>query len=389
MARFQIDKAGVRNKLEPRREPYWGAPVERGLYVGFRKGESNPGQWIVRARTEDGQRYQSLGTVSPSNDYDAAVRAARAWRKQLDAGVDTSEVETVADACAEYLEMLKQDKREQAAVTSGQIIKRTIDADPLGAIKLSKLREKHIREWMGRLEAGTFTPTAIARARPIRPMSQATIRRVMVVLKAALNAAVKRRYVAAERAIEWQSVSIPKSTEKRRELYLTREQRRAFLEAMRPPLRDVATCVALTGCRPGDPTVCLRKDYDARTGVVRFTTKNHDRKVPLSPDAKALFDRLAKAKLPSAHLFVREDGEPWTSRDWHEQVKAAARAADLPRETVLYTLRHCWITDAIVAGMDLLTVARLVGTSVAMIEANYGHLVEGAARAKLAAINFI
>jgi hypothetical protein len=39
--------------------------------------------------------------------------------------------------------------------------------------------------------------------------------------------------------------------------------------------------------------------------------------------------------------------------------------------------------------MDLLTVARLVGTSVAMIEKNYGHLVDAAARDKLAQVKFI
>src|SRR5690606_20058068 len=103
----------------------------------------------------------------------------------------------------------------------------------------------------------------------------------------------------------------------------------------------------------------LRKDYDARTGSVTFRTKDHPRTIPLSPSAKALFDRLAKSKLPRAHLFTTDDGKPWQSKDWSGKVKEAVTKAKLPQETVLYTLRHSWITDAIIGGMDLLTVAKL------------------------------
>ena len=39
-----------------------------------------------------------------------------------------------------------------------------------------------------------------------------------------------------------------------------------------------------------------------------------------------------------------------------------------------YTLRHSAITDLVTGGLDLLTVAQLAGTSVAMIERHYGHL---------------
>src|SRR5690348_5649935 len=61
MARKNIDRSTTRDKLEPRREPYWGAPIERGLFIGFRKLDAG-GTWIARWRDEDGrQRYQSLG----------------------------------------------------------------------------------------------------------------------------------------------------------------------------------------------------------------------------------------------------------------------------------------------------------------------------------------
>jgi site-specific recombinase XerD len=48
--------------------------------------------------------------------------------------------------------------------------------------------------------------------------------------------------------------------------------------------------------------------------------------------------------------------------------------AELPANVTAYTLRHSVITDLIVSGLDVLTVARLSGTSVLMIEKHYGHL---------------
>lgn len=116
-------------------------------------------------------------------------------------------------------------------------------------------------------------------------------------------------------------------------------------------------------------------------GSVTFRTKTGSRTIPVSPAAKALFERLAKGKLPAAWLFTN-GGEPWMPQDWAPMVKAAAAKAELSPEIVAYTLRHCWITDAILGGMDLLTVAKLTGTSLEMISKTYGHLVHDAARDK-------
>ena len=55
-------------------------------------------------------------------------------------------------------------------------------------------------------------------------------------------------------------------------------------------------------------------------------------------------------------------------------MKAAAEAAKLPAGTTAYTLRHSVISDLVHDGLDLLTVAQISGTSVAMIERHYGHL---------------
>ena len=53
---------------------------------------------------------------------------------------------------------------------------------------------------------------------------------------------------------------------------------------------------------------------------------------------------------------------------------------------VLYTLRHSAISEMIAGGMNAFTVATLTGTSVAMIQAHYGHLFADQVKAALNAL---
>jgi site-specific recombinase XerD len=86
----------------------------------------------------------------------------------------------------------------------------------------------------------------------------------------------------------------------------------------------------------------------------------------------------------NAPLFIRENGLAWDKDSWKKPLKAAAAAALLPSNTIAYALRHSAITDLVHGGLDLLTVAQISGTSVAMIERHYGHLRSEVASVALA-----
>lgn len=324
------------------------------------------------------------------------IDAARTRARQLLAtvaenGAPPTEIkDTVADACRDYVDALLKAGRASTAADAERRFERTVYADRIGKLRLSKFTQDDVEDWRDRVERGDLAELPTKKGRPpaAKALSKASVNRMRTVLVAALNRAVSRRKVSPDRVIEWANVKPFDKVGSRRDLYLDRAQRRALLAAADEDLRAMMECIALTGCRPGDPAAVLRRDYDARHATITYRTKGHTRTVPLSPAAKSLFDRLAKSKLPTAHLFTN-GGAPWQPHDWRAPVKEAAAAADLPNDVVLYTLRHCWITDAIVGGMDLLTVAKLSGTSLAMIEKHYGHLVQGAARDKLAEVNFL
>ena len=76
---------------------------------------------------------------------------------------------------------------------------------------------------------------------------------------------------------------------------------------------------------------------------------------------------------------MRANGKPWNKETWKHPIAAAVVAAKLPSEATAYTLRHSTITDLVTAGLPLLTIAQISGTSAEMIERQYGHLASDAA----------
>lgn len=378
MPRISIDKATARNQLKPRREPYWGPPLAHGLFLGFRRAEFG-GTWIARLHDEDKRhRYHSIGVLAPDLDYEAARRAALAWKRHLDAGVKAVDVETVSDACREYAQDREKQKGEASAHDATLRFNRTVYENPIGRLPLAKVTQKRIEEWRDALATGD---------KDRKGLSPASLNRTLTALKAALNYAVARRYVSAERAIEWGLVK-PFKVDNRRDLFLDLAQRRALLQHATGGVRDLIEAVMLTGSRAGELTGAKRAQFDARTASMTFIGKTGKRSVPLSPPAVALFKRLAQNRLPAANLFTRDDGKPWAPSDWDKLVRDAATAAKLPPGVCLYTLRHSFITEAITGGLSPLDVARLVGTSLVMIDKHYGHLAQTATRERLAGMNF-
>lgn len=373
---IEIHKVGVRNALDPQREPYWGAPIRAGRYLGVRKLIDGTCRWIARARDDEGkQHYRALGQATRQFDYNAAKNAAEAWFKDFDVGVNTDPRTTVAHACKEYVKELRAEGRESTAADTEIRFKATIYEHTIAKAPLAKLRTKTIRDWRDGLNGG-----------------KATQNRNLTALKAALNRAVQNRRVNAAMAQEWRAVKPHRNADGRRELFLDLTQRRALLAACTGTLRDLVEAAMLTGARPGELVRLKRSDFEARTATLKITGKTGTRVVPLSDAALKFFRSAARGKLPTAPLLPRDDGQHWNrngKRGWTKMFSEAVSAAELPAGTVLYTLRHSWITEALRSGMSTLDVARLTGTSLQMIEKHYGHLVADSARERLAGVTML
>ncbi len=352
-----IHSSDIRGKLTPRREPYWGPPIGRGRYVGVRKSKSDVCTWIARLRKEDGKQiHHALGQATKEFDYYDAKKKAEAWFKNRDAGISDS-APTVAEACREYVEHLKAEGRDGTSKDADMRFRKNVYKHVIGKIRLDRLRTKILTDWRNSLSG-----------------SKSTQNRYWTTLRAALNLAVNHERVDPAVGQKWRNVKSHKNADGRRDIYLDLKQRRALLDACEGEVRDFVEAAALTGARPGEIANALRSQFDARTKTMTFIGKTGTRSVQLSSAAVELFRRLAKDKMPKAHLFTREEGLPWAHRKWAYPLKIAAAKANLPEDVVMYSLRHSWISEALKMGMPTLEVARLTGTSLEMIERHYGHL---------------
>lgn len=363
----------VRKSLKARREPYWGPPIRRGSFLGVRKLDDGTCTWIARWRDDENrQRYRAIGQVSDSLNFRQAQREAETWFDDAEHGAGEVLDETVKDACRAYVDELETDGRDNMAHDAETRFRKYVYDHQIARTKLKKLRTEKLKAWRNTING-----------------SKANANRNWTPLRAALNLAVQRGRVNATVAAQWKAVKAYKDADGRREIYLDLKQRRALLSECSGSFRDLVEAAALTGARPGELASATRSQFEARTATLALSGKTGPRKVPLSPAAAALFKRVAKGKLPDAPLLSREDGSHWYRGDWSRKVRVAAEAAKLPPGVVLYTLRHCWITEALRGGMATLDVCRLVGTSLNMIEKNYGHLVVDSARERLAKVKLL
>jgi integrase len=88
---------------------------------------------------------------------------------------------------------------------------------------------------------------------------------------------------------------------------------------------------------------------------------------------------------PSRHRSNYISLDHWRRHDWNPALRAAGLEHRSP-----YALRHTYASFAIAAGVSTFELARFMGTSVAVIDRTYGHLLPDARdRAKLALDAFV
>lgn len=369
-----------RDALRVRREPHW-LPLSRGCHLGFRKMSiAGDGVWVAKYRDPDsGKRFGvSLGHYGelPANErFDAARTAATEWFSHMGLG-GSGKATTVAAACAAYVDHLRAAGREATASDAEARFKRWVNDDALGKIELQKLTHPRVTDWRRRL-AKTKTIPQDKENGERKDRSEASLNRDMATLRAALNHALRERHVTTDAA--WKVALQPVvGADSRRQVYLEPQQRRALLNAAPADLQLFVRGLSSLPLRPGALAKLTVSDFDSRINVVRIKKdkSGRSRHIQLPKNIAEFFEKLVEEKKPEDPLFSRGDGGAWNKDSWKKPFKQAVIAAKLPADASAYSLRHSTITDLIVRHkLDLMTVAILSDTSIAMIERHYGHLV--------------
>lgn len=158
---------------------------------------------------------------------------------------------------------------------------------------------------------------------------------------------------------------------------LTSDEEKLYLLAASQPLQDIATLMLETGMRPEEVCRIRRENVHLDDGYLfnpYGKTKAAKRKVPLTERAADVISkRLAKVKGECVFPGRGTGDEPIVKVN-------NAHTGTLKRSKVrafrLYDLRHTWATRAAMAGIDLVTLAAMLGHSRVQMVMRYAHPTE-------------
>jgi integrase len=166
----------------------------------------------------------------------------------------------------------------------------------------------------------------------------------------------------------------------------------AIAVEMSPVYRPLPLFAAATGLRPQEWAALEHRDIDRRAEVPMLTvqrtissgevlalakTERSHRQVPLSDRAIEALDALPR-RLDVPFVFPAKRGgvlnlDHFRQREWAPAIEAAG----IKRPARMYDTRSTFASNALDAGVSVFQLARVMGTSIAMIERCYGTLLDG------------
>jgi integrase len=324
------------------------------------------GRWGLRYYDDGGKRRR----VSPFPSKSAALKHFRdVVEPQLHGEPAPLPDLTLAEFADVYLV-------RHAAVVRGRTIKILRDRlkyanHNFGEIKLSELERMsgELAGWRATLPAGSRFG-------------------IMAALRQTLGAAVDWGYIDQNPAKKAGKNPQPPPRPIRPYTFAELDGIACELSAEYEPLPDFA---AATGLRPEEWMALERRHVDRRAGVVNVhqtvsdgeivelgkTTRSR-RQVPLSRRAVAALDRLPLRFDPPLLFAAPEGGlvnlDNFRRREWDPAIEAA----NIAKPARIYDLRSTFASNALAAGVTVFELAKIMGTSVRMIERHYGALLDGA-----------
>jgi integrase len=165
----------------------------------------------------------------------------------------------------------------------------------------------------------------------------------------------------------------------------------AIAAELHPAYRPLPVFAAGTGLRPEEWQALERRDIDRAARVLNVVrtvsggtlvelgkTSGARRQVPLSQRALAALEAIPP-RLDTPLIFPAPHGGVLNLNNWRRRVWAPAiEAAGITTPARIYDLRSTFASDALAAGVPVFTLAKVMGTSVRMIEKSYGVLLDGA-----------
>jgi integrase len=147
--------------------------------------------------------------------------------------------------------------------------------------------------------------------------------------------------------------------------------------------RQLLIFLRYTGARPGEASSLEWEDINLEKAVIvlhrhktsRTQRVKKPRVIPLHPVVLKLLIHIRRRGEPGPLVFLNHRQTAWNRSNLSLRVRRARAAAGVPGEAKLYGLRHGFGTRSILNGVDLKTLAELMGHTTTRMTEHYVHLV--------------
>jgi hypothetical protein len=374
MPKINIQTPTARARLAPQGKPY-KVRLLPGVWLGYRAAQSGTGSWIVIAsngrsgywtkafaHADDKQKADGEAVLS----YEQAANKTRALARG-DANAAADRPATISEALDAYEADLKGRGRNAYNANHPRIhLPQHLAAQPL-----SQVTSKQLRHWRDALIRTDMAP--------------ATVNRVMKAARAAFSLAERLDARVAANAQAWRvGLEMLPNAVKARDAVLVDTQIQAVVNAaydISKPFGLFVQVHAETGSRSSQLARCLVGDLRGDILMVPASRKGRNGGhgghvgIPLTLGLTARLKQAAAGRPPDVPLLTRDDGEAWQAGDHKRLFAKAARAAGLPVDASIYSLRHSSIARALLRNVPIKVVADWHNTSVGIIEAHYGRFL--------------
>jgi integrase len=368
--------------------------IGKGLALGYRRTAGEYGTWQARAWDGSRYHYQNLGRADDFQDangegvldfYQAQGAARAMYEEVLSEGAPTQKDVTVQQAADRYLEWFREHRK---GVKMAESAVRAHISPTLGNRRLADLTTVDLRTWLDKLatKAARLRSSKLSKKLNLRPAAEtkdekrarrASANRILSVLKAILNRAFQDGLVADDSA--WRKVKPFAKVDEARIRYLTDAEATRLVNVCPLDLRRLVRAALLTGTRWGELAALKVADVNLKTAQIYIaeSKSGKPRHVPMNPEGVAHFEELVTGKTGDALVLTRADGKQWGHNHHVRALDAACKVAKVKPAVSFHELRHTYASHLAQAGVDLLTISKLLGHADTRITAkHYAHLAD-------------
>ena len=306
------------------------------------------------------QRSTKQGNPRIARQIEAAYRTALA---KGEVGItERKKIPAFKVAMADFLTWSEREHRAHPATHRRYQVSAVALRKHFRDVQLDRISPEEVERYKT-LRSAQVSPRTKRRVKP------ATVNRELACLKALFNHVLKGDVLLRN------PVSRVKFCEEHNEQtrVLTYDEQERYLAVATPMLRDVAMLMLETGMRPEEVYRIRRENVQLEQGFLVIPygkTKAARRRVPLTATARRVLGlRMASDE---GFLFPCETDSTRSVpkvNNAHDRAVRDSKVAPFR----LYDLRHTWATRAAMSGIDLVTLAAMLGHSRIQMVLRYAH----------------